>query len=224
MAPVVPPTRQDMIDWYTARIADWTSNAAVLGIEMQSISDLATSLDAATTAQSDAFAARIASRDATVVYHNEAATLRDIGAGIVKTIKATIETSGNNNLYAVASIPPPTPPSPLGPPATPTNVTAVLNNEGFVRVAWDGSRTGGTSFRVERATTPVGGTQGSWTLLSTVEERVFVDQAVPQGLATALYRVKAQRSGGTSGASEPGQVVFGTGGSSQQQTNLGLAA
>lgn len=90
------------------------------------------------------------------------------------------------------------------------------------------ARAGGTSFRIERSTTPVGGAAGTWNLIDVVEQRSYVDASVPRGLAVAQYRVIAQRSGGVSVASEPGQVIFGTTSSAIQSSGadggLSLAA
>ncbi len=226
MAKVVPDSRTDMIAWFAQRAPIWAANGAKIGLTPEQITALAGFVNTAQTTEAAAFAARAASKDATVVYHNEAEVLRDFGAGLVKTIKAYADATDNPNVYSDASIPPPAPPAPLGPPATPTDVTASINNEGHVELNWSGSRAGGTSFLVERTVTPVGGSTGAWTLLASVEERDFIDTAVPQGLASALYRIKAQRAGGTSVASEPGQVLFGTAsaGSGQTASNLNLAA
>jgi len=223
MGQVVPQSRQELIAWYAQRAPVWAANAVAIGLDPAQVATLAGLVSTAEGAESSAFASRAASQANTVIYHNETDTLKDFGAGLVKTIKAFADATNDPNVYATATIPPPTPPAPLGAPDAPTNVTAVLNNAGHINVQWQGSRTGGTSFRVERSVTPVGGTAGPWTLLDSVEERAFVDDAVPQGLATAVYRIFAQRSGGTSPVSEPGQVVFGTDGAGGA-TDLTLAA
>jgi hypothetical protein len=199
-------------------------SGAAIGLTMPQLATLATLLSAAQAAESAAFLARDQSKAATTIYYNETDALAVFGAALVKTIKAFAEASEDPNIYAEALIPPPAPPTPLGPPETPTDVTAVLNTEGHVELAWKGTRTGGTSFIVERSVTPVGGSAGAYALIASVEERAFVDPAVPQGLASALYRVKAQRAGGTSVASDPAQVLFGTAGQGQQQSGLNLAA
>ena len=61
-----------------------------------------------------------------------------------------------------------------------------------------------------------------------MEEREYVDPDVPQGVASVSYRIKAQRAGGTSVASQPAQVTFGTGtgsgaGSSSSSSGDGLS-
>ncbi|KAA0214268.1 MAG: fibronectin type III domain-containing protein [Leptolyngbya sp. PLA3] len=221
MASVVPNTRQELIAWYAQRAASWASNAANIGLDTSQVTALATLINAAQTTESAAFTARVASRNATVNYHTNADILKEFGAGLVKTIKAYAEATDSNIVYSLASIPPPSKPGPLGAPETPTNVRASLNNNGHIEVKWDGSRAGGTSFRIERNTFPIDGAASNWQLIDVVEERSFMDGHVPQGLAMALYRVIAQRSGGVSVASEPGQVIFGTGSNANSSSGSG---
>lgn len=223
MAKVVPDTRQEMIAWYAQRAASWATNAANIGLDTSQVTALATLINAAQTTESAAFTARAASRNATVNYHTNADILKEFGAGLVKTIKAYADATDSNTVYSLASIPPPSKPGPLGVPETPTDVRAILNNNGQVELKWQGSRAGGTSFRIERNVFPIGGAASNWQLIDVVEERNYVDSNVPQGLAMALYRVFAQRSGGVSVASEPGQVIFGTGSSASGSNNGGLS-
>ena len=221
MANVVPKSRQEMIQWFSQRAANWAASAQTLGLTIAEVTELATLINAAQTAQSAAFSARISAKDSTITYHTAADALAAYGAALILRIKGNAAATNNPNIYAEASIPLPEDPSPLGPPATPTDLSAAINNEGQVEVRWNASREGGTSFIIERSITPVGQVQGPWTLLTSVEERRFIDQNVPLGLSSALYRVRAQRVGGMSIASEPGQVLFGTP-TQQQQSEGGL--
>lgn len=227
MAKVVPDTRQEMITWYAQRAASWAANAANIGLDTSQVTALATLINAAQTSSSAAAAARNASKNATINYHANTDILEEFGAGLVKTIKAYADATNSTTVYSLASIPPPAKPGPLGPPEMPSDVRASLNNNGQVEIKWNGSRAGGTSFRIERNIFPIGGTPSNWQLIDVVEERSYIDSNVPQGLAMALYRVIAQRAGGMSVASEPGQVIFGTGSSASStgaSGGLSLAA
>ncbi|MCL4220455.1 MAG: hypothetical protein KJZ65_03700 [Phycisphaerales bacterium] len=221
MAKVVPDTRQEMIAWYAQRAASWAANANNIGLNTSQVTALATLINAAQTSESAAAAARSASKNATLTYHSNAATLKEFGAGLVKTIKAYAEATNNTTVYSLASIPPPAKPGPLGPPEMPSDVRAVLNNNGQVELRWNGTRAGATSFRIERNIFPINGNPSNWQLIDVVEERSYIDSHVPQGLVMALYRVIAQRAGGMSVASEPGQVIFGTGSSSSASSSSG---
>jgi len=137
--------------------------------------------------------------------------MSSFGGDIIKTIRAFAETTGDPGVYTAAQIPPPAPPAPLGPPETPTDLSGVLTTDGQINLRWGGSRKGGTSYTVERSVT---GANGPWTIIGTSEERAFVDTALPVGLDSVMYRVRAARSGGTSNWSAPLPFIFGTGGSS----------
>jgi hypothetical protein len=223
MAKVVPSSRQELIAWYAQRAPVWAANAVAIGLDPAQVATLAGLVSAAEGARDDAFAARAVSVASTGVYHTETDVLKDFGAGLVKTIKAFADATDDVNVYFTATIPPPSPPAPLWAPEAPTDVTTVLKNTGSIEIEWQGSREGGTSFLVERSVTPVGGTAGPWVLLDSVEERTFADEAVPQGLAVAVYRVFAKRSGGISDASQTATIFFGTEGASGA-TDLTLAA
>lgn len=222
--PMVPQTINGSIEFHEERLAVWAEGPTAIGLQAADIVSLSVLVDQARADYQAAQVSRNAAKSQTIIQNASVAAMNETGAGFIDTIRAFAKKTGNPGVYAAADIPAPAPPTPLGVPDVPTDVTAKINNDGHVELEWKGSREGGTSFRVERSTTPVGGAQSGWTLLTTVEERAFVDSAVPQGLASAFYRIKAQRAGGTSVASEPGQVLFGTPTQGQQQASLGLAA
>lgn len=207
-----------MISWFRQRIVQWAANAAAIGVDPAQIVEMNSKLDAAEADQEAAFQARNASRSATVVYYASSDDLRDFGSELIKTIKLKAESTNDPGVYALADVPPPSAPTPLGPPATPTNLKGKLLNTGEIVVSWKGSRAGGTSFAVRRSI----GSDGPWTLIGTSEERTFTDTAVPAGSDRVSYRVTASRSGGTSDASNPLVVSFGNTGGQQSAGGEGL--
>lgn len=222
---VLPGSRAQMIAWFSQRITIWSANAAALGLDMAHITDLATKLDAAETKLDEANTIRAQSEGVTFEYHVNADDLKSFGADLIKVIKAKAEADGDPSLYALAQIPPPSAPTPLGPPAQPTNLTSTLGTLGEIDLRWKGSRKGGTSFSIHRAVTIPGQATGSFTLIGTSEEARFVDDNIPVGLANATYYIVAHRSGGSSAASDPTIVYFGSGSGSQQAGgDLSLAA
>lgn len=220
MARVVPDSREDMIAFFADRIASWIASPAAIGLNSQIVTELALQISAAQAAEQAATAARIASKNATVVFHTQADLLREMGGAAVKLVKAYADAQDDPGVLAAASIPPPSTPTPLGPPATPTDVSATLTTGGGVSLTWKSSRAGGTSFTISRALVNVQGVLGAWTLIGTSEESRFIDTSVPVGNAGAQYRIVAQRSGGASQPSDPGVVFFGT--PSQQGGSGGL--
>jgi hypothetical protein len=208
MAPVLPRTREDTIAWFAARIGDWAAGGGSIGLDTGQLIEMTTRLAEAQTALEDADAARIDSKNATVYFHWRYDRMRKYGADLIKVIKAHAETNEDARVYTAASIPLPGPPTPLGPPQTPVNLTATLNTAGAIKLEWEASRRGGTSFAVERSLT---GSGGPWTLFGVSETKSFTDGHVPTGLAEIAYRVTAARSGGASVPTAPLSVLFGTG-------------
>ena len=225
MAPVLPNSREQMIQWFNQRIASWGADPTTIGLTASQVADLAGKLAAAQTDESAAFDARIASKNATANYYTSSDDLRNFGSDLIKTIKAFAETTNNPGVYTAASVPPPSPPTPLGPPATPKNLSYKLNTAGEIELEWDSSRTGGTSFTIERSIT---GATGPWSIVGTSEEAAFTDTAVPSGVASVAYRVIASRSGGSSNPTAALVVLFGNSSGSTEtasgDTDLTIAA
>lgn len=207
--PVLPNTKNDLIAFFEQRVAAWTGNAALLGLTPAQTAALALAITAARTGYNAAQAAKQAAMNAVMTQDGQIAALRAMGADLIKLIKATAEANDDKNILAIASIPAPAEPAPLGPPAMPTDVTGFVDNTGAVRVTWRASTAGGTQFTVQRQLTAVNSTPGPWVTLDATPARGFVDSTVPQGFASAAYRVTAQRSGGASEPTEPTTVYFG---------------
>lgn len=225
MPPVLPNSREAMIQWFAQRITTWAATPTAIGLTAAQMATLATKLNTAGNHENAAFAARIASKSATVNYYNSSDDLRNFGSDLIKTIKAFAETTNNPAVYALANVPPPAAPAPLGPPATPTALVATLDTAGQIAVKWEGSRVGGTSFTIERS---LSGATGPWSIVGVSEERSFLDVAVPRGVDAISYRVTASRAGGSSTPSASVSVLFGNTGSQNNSASgnngLSLAA
>lgn len=219
MATVLPQSREQMIAWFAARIASWAANPTAINLTMAQVTELATLLNDAQAALAAATAARIASKDATLLYHYHADLLRAYGGDMITLIKAGAEINNDPSIYAQASVPPPAEPSPLGPPPMPTELSSHLNTAGQVVLTWKCPRSGGTSFSIARRTTAPAQPVSGWTLIGTSEEQRFIDTALPVGLESATYRVVASRVGGSSEPSDVSTLFFGTG--NQQATEEG---
>lgn len=222
MATVLPSSRAQMIQWFRQRIVGWVADPTGIGLSVPIVTDLALKLDAAENDQETALEARMVSKSATLNYYTTSDDLRSFGSDVVQTIKLFAETTSDPSVYAAANVPPPSPPTPLGPPATPQNLSATLNTAGEIKLEWDSSRAGGTSFTVQRSTT---GPTGQWTIVGTSEEVSFTDTAVPRGFDAVSYRVIASRSGGSSNPTAAVSVLFGnTDTASGSGEGLSLAA
>ncbi len=209
-----------MIQWFADRAASWAADPTGIGLTAAQVADLVAFLNVAQTGSDNAIAARIASRDATVVFHEGADTLRDFGADLIKTIKAYAETTNDPNVYAAASVPPPSGPTPTGPPEVPTEVTASINGFGYVFIEWKASRAVGTQFILQRQLTPVDGPPSAWTYAGSSTTNDYTDTTVPTGFASVSYRVYAQRASGTSDASNVTTLAFGSNASGSEGLTL----
>lgn len=216
MATVVPQTRTEMIAWFAERVDDWSANAAALGLDLPLLTGLATLVENAQNAEATAVTSRIESKANTVIFHNEADALRAYGAALVKTIKATIETTGDNNLYALALIPPPSPPTPAGAPEQPTDLKAEMLLPFGIKLSWKGSTSQGAYFGVWRK---VSG-ETNYTLVKTVNDKFFEDRTLATGVEGVTYYITGVRDAFEI-ASVPLPIQFGPGGAG---TALTLAA
>jgi hypothetical protein len=222
----IPDKIAERLAFFEYHLPVWAADPALIGLNAAQISDLAIRTAAARTAFDDAQAARSVSRAKTVSQTEAMGDMSNLGSDLVKTIRAFAETTDNVNVYSVAEIPPPAPPTPTGPPEVPTNIDASINNFGEIKVSWKASRAAGTQFIIQRQLKSVDGTLGNWTFAGSSVSNDYTDNTVPTGFAAVNYRVYAQRPGGQSDASITVTLNFGTGNTSTSagDQDLTLAA
>ncbi len=229
MAPVLPDSMKSSLEFLESIIDDWAANAAAIGLTPTQVTGLTTRLTNARAKLDAATAARLDSKSATEDWHNAFDSMDAMARDLILTIKAFAATTNNNGVYSLAHIPAPASPSPLGPPAVPTDVSAQLDAaNGNVMLSWKGSLFGGTQFVVERSVTPASSGEsaaqaGPWINMGSTVEKTFTDEAVPAGTAVAAYRIYAQRSSGTSAQTQPVSIIFASQGGTQN-AQLKIAA
>lgn len=216
MAPVLPSSREQMIAWFSDRVADWAANAAAIGLNPAQAAEIASRIAAAQADLQIAVDSRIASKNATVDFYASADSLREYGADLIKVIKAFAESNDDQGVYALASVPPPAPPSPAGPPAQPTNLTAKLLPGGGLRLTWKGTISQSAFFGVYRKAEGETG----FTLLDAPADKTFDDTTIPAEANSVTYYIQARRD---DFRVDSGHLVinFGAGG---QATTMTLAA
>lgn len=217
MANVLPQSREQMIAWFSDRVSDWAANAASIGLSAGQVTDLATMLNAAEGALGSATAARINSKDQTVVFHATADALRSYGADLIKVIKAFAESTNDPNVYSTASVPPPAPPTPAGPPDKPTEIEATLVLPWGIGLKWKGSVSQSAYFGVFRRLAG----EASFTFIQTVKDKRFDDTTLPPGTASVEYYIAAFRDSYQVNSNAL-SVQFGPAG--MTSTSLSLAA
>jgi hypothetical protein len=189
---VIPPTRIGKVQFYENHIAPWTTNAAAIGVQPSAVTDLQTKTEAARDAYNAAQAAADASKAATLTYYNAVSAMATAGTAILKNIRAKADGSGDG-VYALAQIPPPATPSPVGPPGTPFGLGVTLNPDGSVELKWkceNPAGSTGTLYHVYRQI----GTGAEFSFIGGAGERKFTDATVPAGTPTVVYKIQGVRT------------------------------
>ena len=177
------------IKYFQDRQTTWDTNKTVIGLsadDMTTMSGLITSATDGQTAQADA---QRAAKAATVTLHNAQATLVSFGMDLIKKIKA--KAGQNPDVYALAEIDPPAPPSPVPAPGMPSDFTAELRPDGSLHLGW-------------KCVNPVGAQGTIYQVYRTIDDeqtyiggsgtREFIDSTIPAGTSTIEYTIQAVRS------------------------------
>lgn len=207
--PTVPESINDRIMFFEQRISAWTLSPAAIGLTPAQCTALAAAITAARSAYDKAQGARIAAKNATISQTSAVRTMSTLGADDIRFIRAFAESqptqAAMDAVFAAASIEPPAPPVPAGPPEAPTMVTGDPNADGTVTVKWKGSTANQTFFSVWRKI----GNNTTWSQIGSVATKSFLDVGVPGGTPSVRYFVRAQRNNQISPASDECVVNFG---------------
>ncbi len=207
----LPDSRKGRVEFFEQHNPVWQANASEIGITAAQVTSLTTLTTAARAALNSADTARNASKAATVNFYNAEGTMTELGADLIKTIRAFAETSNDPQVYVSAQIPPPAAPTPVPPPEQPADLSGLIDPFGVITLTWAAQPKGpssGVFFFVERKV----GT-GPWTPIGATQEDRFQDPAAGQQAATEVvaYRVQARRGADASAWSDTLNVNFGGG-------------
>jgi hypothetical protein len=173
-----------MIKFYEQRQPTWLAKATDIGLSATQPVELATKIEKALGDQASAEEARVLAKNATEQAAMSAADLKSFGAGLMSTIRGFAESTGNNEVYTTALIPPPKPATPAGPPTSPTEIGADPHADGTITLKWKGTVANGQWFVIERS---IDG--GAWMYQHSQREKTWLDKAVPMNTNTIRYRV-----------------------------------
>jgi hypothetical protein len=193
MGSSIPRKAAERIAYLKTRAPIWTANASTLKVSTSACADLTAKLATAETAMANADAARAASEAATLTLNDSLTALGSIGADLIKQIRATAQSTGDNSLYALAQIPAPATPSPVPAPGKSTDLKVQLAAEGGLDLSWkcpQPARASGTLYQVSRQL----GTTGEFTLLGMTGPKKWLDNTLPAGTSQATYKIVAMRS------------------------------
>ncbi len=190
---IKPTTRVGQIEWAENHVDPWTTNAEAIGSSTAEIAAFAAKTLAARAAYQAQQAAQAAAVDATTNLNMAMEQMNDAAADIVKKVRAKAATDGNG-IYALASIPAPAVPSPIGDPGMPYGFVATLQPEGWLEIRWkcdNPPRATGTIYTVYR-----NDGDGTWKNIGGAGMKRFIDTSVPSGVPSVSYKVRAVRSTG----------------------------
>jgi hypothetical protein len=182
-----------MITFYSQRQAGWNTNATAIGISTSEVTALGTLISSAQTALSAQIASKQVAKDDTVTLHDSARALSAAGADLIRKIKAKAGQTGGDSVYALAQIPPPSTPSPVGPPGTPYQLKVELIPGGALTLTWKcdnpvGSQ--GTLYQIGRKVN--GATEFDY--VGGVGTRKFTDTTLPAGTNQVIYQIQGVRT------------------------------
>ncbi len=190
---VVPEKRIDRVQFYEDHIAPFTANATAIGITTTEVTDLDTKTDAARAAYTAQQVAQQAAKAATLAFHNAVNAMSVAGSALIKKIRAKAEQSANPSVYALAQIPAPATPSPMGAPGEPTDFAALLQNNGALTITWKCANPAGSQGTTYQVWRRLAGTN-ELAFIGVTGEKKFVDATIPAGTTQAMYQIQAFRS------------------------------
>lgn len=222
--PTVPSGILPRLGFYEERIDKWENSAVNIGIAPVSAAALADLIKDARTAYNASQAAKLAAKEATDAQTAAMRAMSSAGADAIAYIKAFADSkptiAQRDAVYALASLPIPTPPSAAPAPQVPQNLIADPNANGTVSVRWKASGNAGSVYFVQRKLAG----NNSFVDIGVTSSKSFIDGTVPAGTFSCQYQVRAVRGSQSSVYCQPIGVQFGAGGAVGYSGNVGLAA
>jgi hypothetical protein len=186
---VVPDKIAEKLSYFEQHLPVWAANTTTIGITSLQISDLAILVADARANFDSAIDARSVSRAATVAQNASIDAMVELGGDLIKTIRAFAETTNDITVFETAQVPPPSPPTPAGPPEQPTNLAAKLLTPFGLTISWNGSAAQGTYFNIWRKLNA----ETVFSFVGTTKTKSLDDTSIPDGTTSANYYISAHR-------------------------------
>lgn len=218
----IPASRPEQIDFFEQHAAVWANDPAAIGLASAVVSELNGLTQQARASFVSVQALRQAALAGTTSYHTATDAMRAAGAAAIDSIRAYAKTTGDDEVYALAQIPPPQQRDPAPPPAAPAEITLSVQPNGSIVVKW-------------KITQPVKGAEiqtviqrrlnntGPWENLGVTGLKTFTDSTVPAGAELVTYMLHATRGGEAGPFSQQTSINLGIPGNQGEQ-GLSLAA
>lgn len=217
--PNIPDTSNNLLlAWFESHVSGWEADPGAFGVPPEKIDELRAALDRARADFNAANAARQASQQATLAQNLSIRAMRTLGSGVVNSMKAYIEQSGDHRLWGASGLEPVAPRGTLPPPVAPVHLSTRLDSMGHVTVLWKGRQPRGVDGVVYFIQRSLNG--GPYVLLDSTGEKSYTDETVPVGTHSVSYIVTAKRGGQESRPSPAAVAYFG----SRTRKAMGMAA
>ena len=207
---VVPSKIAQRIQFYQLHGARFLDHAAEIGVSPDEAAELRALAAAAREAYAAQRAARMAAETATQRLRIADEAMSRAGAGLIRKVRAHAEVSRSDGVYALAWLPLPARPSPVGAPGRAYALGTRLTADGSLELTWRADHPAGCTnviYQVYRRTDPA----GEFAHLGVTGKRRFLDQTLPSGAAQVVYRIRGTRSTAVGDDAEF-PVNFGTSG------------
>ena len=229
--PVLPTKIEDLIAFGEAHSAQWSANAAQIGLTPEAAAAIKAAIGTARTRFNAANVARGAAKSATLTQNQAVGTMKTLMADAIKQIRLYAETTNNTNVYALADIPAPAQPTPAPRPAQPSNMSAEIIPGGTLRVIFKAVNPSGggpvtyiVSRKLENETAfRQIGTTGTSRPVEGLPRgfKAFVDSTLPSGANNFQYQIVGQRGDTFGEPSKIFTVVIGSGSGGGLNTQTG---
>jgi hypothetical protein len=202
--------RSAFLAWCEAHSTIFNDHAAAIGMSPAAALEFKNAHSKAVASEAARVAAKQYAKTATMTATGDVAELRRLAGDAVRTIRAFAENSANPLVvYALAEIPAPAKPTPVAPPAQPTNLgVEIVPATGELTLRWKCSNppgSSGTSYIVRRRLS----TAAPWEFVGVIGTKFFTDTTFTAGPDAVMYTVQGQRSNVPGPLSEALLVSFG---------------
>ena len=213
----------ERIQWYEDHHDPFNDNAVAIGTSVSAVTDLQTKTAAARDAYNAAQATRMAAEAATTALRVAVSAMDIAGSSIIKNIRAKADIAGDG-IYALANIPAPATPSPIGAPGTPSNFKTALLQNGSIKLTWkcaNPAGSHGTQYNIRRRVN-AGGESTAFVGIGQTGNKSWTDATIPAGSTSVTYEITASRSTAT-GNPAFFDVNFGLNASGEMTATVGPA-
>jgi biotin carboxyl carrier protein len=212
MSTTNPVSIIDLIQFCESHTLPWAGSAQQIGLTNAQVAQYTAATQEAREAYELVRNLKQQLRAQVLTQGEKVRALRRTNSNLLRDIRAfALQQEKPDGVYALAQIPAPAAPAPVGPPAAPTELTAGLAiPEGGIEVRWKATQPSGITgvvYKLERALSA----GGPFVVVGLTGSKNAIDTTIPAGTSAVVYRVIAQRGSEVSGGDVTLTIRFGTG-------------